>query len=69
MMGQGVAVQELLSTAIKDAAAQNKTVRVMSKLIAETMQEMHGGQWIFDIDHNAGFVLIRPSLKSEREAV
>lgn len=61
------AVQSLLATAVKAAAVQQKSVRIWTKLIAETMQEMHGGEWVFDIDHETGFVLIHPSVGNERE--
>ncbi len=59
------AIAGALDEGIKAHALNTKTVRVMGKVIAETMEELHGGRWRVEIDHRAGFVLIVPNLKEE----
>ena len=35
-------------------------IRHSADLLAAQMQEQHGGAWFATIDHDSGFVLIRP---------
>lgn len=59
-------VEALLADATAHARSTFKAVSVHAKLLGEYMGELHGGEWTVDVDHAAGFILIKPSLKSER---
>jgi hypothetical protein len=63
----GMAARSVISNAITEADTKFRAVRVHANLIGEYMSEMHGGEWMVDVDHNAGFVLIRPALRNKRE--
>jgi len=62
------AITVAVDEGVKAHASNTKTVRVMAKVIAETMEELHGGRWRVEIDHRAGFVLIVPNLTREVRA-
>lgn len=34
--------------------------RHSADLLAQQMQDLHGGSWIAHVDHSSGFILIRP---------
>lgn len=59
-------VDNLLIEASAHAKSQFKAVEIHARLLGEYMGELHGGSWEVDVDHAAGFILIRPSLKRER---
>jgi hypothetical protein len=52
------AFQEALEEGVKFQAMNTKAIRVMSKVIAERMEELHGGEWKVQIDHENGLVAI-----------
>lgn len=59
-------VQALLADATVQANAKFKAVNVHAKLLGEYMGDLHGGEWTVDVDHAAGFILIKPSLEGEK---
>lgn len=52
------AVDSLLSDASGEVEAKKKAIRVFSKLLAEYMSELHGGDWKVQIDHKVGLVAV-----------
>lgn len=54
-------VEALLADATVEANSKFKAVNVHAKLLGEYMGDLHGGQWTVDVDHVAGFILIKPS--------
>jgi hypothetical protein len=59
------AFQEALVEGLQLHAGNAKAVRSMANIIAETMEDLHGGEWRVEIDHMRGFVLIAPNFKAE----
>ncbi|CAM5579731.1 hypothetical protein ATER59S_05067 [Aquamicrobium terrae] len=51
-------VDEIKQQALARAARQPRQVVAMAKVIAEIMEEMHGGRWSIDINHKTQFVMI-----------
>lgn len=41
-------------------AADRQTIQQKAKALAVAMAMLHGGDWIAQIDHDAGFILVRP---------
>lgn len=60
------AVDGLLADAKAHANATFKAVSVHAKLLGEYMGDLHGGEWTVDVDHAAGFILIKPSAERVR---
>lgn len=50
--------QEIMAKAVKDAGRRERQVHDMSKVLADLLQEIHGGSWSVDINHRTQFVLI-----------
>lgn len=59
-------VKALLADATAQANSKFKAVNVHAKLLGEYMGDIHGGVWTVDVDHAAGFILIKPSLEGEK---
>lgn len=60
------AVDALLSDATAQVNSKFKAVSVHAKLLGEYMGDLHGGDWTVDVDHAAGFILIKPSAERVR---
>lgn len=58
-------VDALLVNAKAHANSTFKAVSVHAKLLGEYMGDLHGGEWTVDVDHAAGFILIKPSSQKE----
>lgn len=64
MMRKGKAVnseiRQFLFTAVKAAEDDAHGVRIVSKTLADMMQDIHGGALEVHVDHAHGFILIKP---------
>ncbi|MDB5524779.1 MAG: hypothetical protein JWM58_2542 [Rhizobium sp.] len=49
------------ASAISTCAEKERSIRILLRVTAELLTEMHGEQWCVDIDHAKGFVLLRIS--------
>jgi hypothetical protein len=58
--------------AIEEGAKQHdiyvKSVRVLGRVIADTMADLHGGAWRVQIDHKAGLVAIARDYTAEERS-
>jgi hypothetical protein len=50
----------VIASLMSEAKSAGKAIRVMAKCVADTMEEVHGQKFRVDVDHDVGFVLIRP---------
>lgn len=50
--------KEAIAEGVKQHKMNVRAVKVMSKVIAEMMEELHGGDWKVQIDHENGLVAI-----------
>ena len=48
----------IMAKALKDAARRQQIVQGLSKVLADIMQELHGGSFSVDINHRTQFVTI-----------
>jgi uncharacterized protein involved in exopolysaccharide biosynthesis len=51
-------LESILAQANTDAAASLKRVERLSKLLADAMQDIHGGAWRIQVEHEAHFVIV-----------
>jgi hypothetical protein len=56
----------LLTKAVKDATAAQKRIQRLSDLLANLMQDMHGGDWRVSINHECDAALIVVAPRSAR---
>lgn len=49
-----------LTSLAQRARIVNNTIKNLSEVVADAMKEMHGGTWRAVIDHENGFITIRP---------
>lgn len=52
------AIEGAMAEGVKQHAQNVKAIKVMSGVIAEMMEELHGGDWKVQIDHDVGLVAI-----------
>lgn len=52
-------INNLLTSAVRDSDASRKRVERLTKLLADEMALLNGGDWRIDIDHDIGFALVR----------
>ncbi|RJG46645.1 hypothetical protein [Mesorhizobium sp. DCY119] len=58
------AINALLTDAVETADRAKSRVTHTANTLARQMQEMHGGIWRVEIDHQAGFVLVAPRIET-----
>jgi hypothetical protein len=56
----------LLTKTVKDATAAQKRIQRLSDLLANLMQDMHGGDWRVSINHECDAALIVVAPRSAR---
>ena len=55
--------QVILANATSRADAARKRVERVAKMLTDLMQEIHGGNWRFNISHEAGAELVIVAIK------
>ncbi len=58
-------LKSLLNTAVTDANSAIRGIHVITKVLSEMMQEVHGGEWKFTVNHEQQFITITPDLAKE----
>jgi hypothetical protein len=61
------AINTLLTDAVEIADRAKARLAHTANALARQMQEMHGGDWRVEIDHQAGFVLVAPRIETAIE--
>jgi len=60
---------EVIAGLMTDAKGKARTLRVLSKVLAETMEEIHGGKWVTNIDHEHRMIMILEHPRSYAQSV
>lgn len=53
------AISQIKSKAIKEGSAILESIDMTTRVLADMMREVHGGEWRTDVDRETGFIVVR----------